>query len=226
MRSHAGADELGAGIFAEDSTVYAEGLTLRGNSVGLYLQDCPEVRLLSTYFSEHHAASIISAGLASSRLHLRSCSFDKQASSRCAQVSITGGTLLLEHSVIRPESAVALAANQTRLELFRSRLEAVSEVAVDAQMCHIEATDISLQSIHNSALSASDCRGFVKQSSFTGQPPTKILRSNDLLLEECKLIDSGVSDPDTVEKRAGSAMDALMEALNQTVSHEKRPRRA
>jgi len=215
-----GADELGAGIFAENSTVYAEGLTLRGNSVGLYLQDCPEVRILSAHFSEHHAASIISAGLASSKLHLRSCSFDKQASARCAQVNITGGSLLMEHSLIRQEGAIAMAANQARLELIHSRMEALSEIAIDAQMSHIEALDISLQSISNTALSASDCRGVIKQSSFTGQPPTAIIRSNDLLLEECKLIDSGITDQDTVEKRAGSAMDALMEALNQTVSHE------
>ncbi|GAT32862.1 hypothetical protein TSACC_21264 [Terrimicrobium sacchariphilum] len=215
-----GADELGAGIFAEASTVYAEGLSLRGNSVGLYLQDCPEVRLLSTHFSEHHAASIISAGLASSKLHLRSCSFDKQSSARCGQINITGGSLLMEHSLVRPEATIALTANQARLEFFRSRLESASEIAVDAQMSHIEATDLSLQSITGAALSASDCRGVIKLSSFTGQPPTAILRSNDLILEECKLIDSSVTDPDTVEKRAGSAMDALMEALNQTVSHE------
>lgn len=215
-----GADELGAGIFAEESSIYAEGLSLRGNSVGLYLQDCPEVRVLSAYFSEHHAASIISAGLASSKLHLRSCSFDKQTSARCGQVNITGGSLLMEHSVIRPEGMVGLTANQARLELFHSRLESTSEIAVDTQMSHIEAEDISLQSISNMALSASDCRGTIKRSSFTGQPPTSIQRSNDLALEECKLIDSGVTDQDTVEKRAGSAMDALMEALNQTVSHE------
>jgi|GEM_PF-1409693 len=176
----------GVGIYAEQAGLYCEGTTLAGNGVGVYLKNCPDVRLLGSLFHASETSALIAVGeAAGSPLHLRSCVIDHQDSARCPQLSFSGGTAGIAHCVIKPAPTPALTATQTRLEILHTRFAAVGEPSIEAQSCHFSGSNISCESSGSTSFAALSCQGALRDSTFVGQPPTTLSDSPQLLLDSC-----------------------------------------
>jgi len=202
--------EWGAAIFAHNAELHAQGVRFEHNGVGLYLTDCKLAQIVSSHFTHHDVAAIIFAGLASSRLHIKSCTIERQKTARCAQVSTTGGAIIWHHSTIRSSPAIALAINQSWVEMMKSKL-ASDDIAIDAQGCNLTATAIDARSAKTHAFSSVQCRGAIREGFFLGHPPTALHDSEDLQILESTQVETVLSS---------ERVDALLHRLEQTVSEE------
>jgi len=213
----------GVGIFAEQASVYCEGVTLTGNGVGVYLKNCVDVRLLGSLINASETSALIAVdGAAASPLHLHSCVIDHQDSARCAQLVFNGGTANIAHTVVKPAPTPALTAEQTRLELLDSRFAARGEPAIEAISCHLSGSGISCESLDATSFSATTCQGAVRDSTFVGKPPTVLNDSPQLMLDSCELretpFETVVADAGDVE--AVTTIEGVISRIKKSVGQE------
>jgi len=209
--------EWGAAIFAANSSIYTEAVRFENNGVGLYLTDCSMAHLLCCHFSHQEIAAIISTGLASSHLVVRSCTIERQSSPRCAQTSTTGGTVTFLYNTVRQSPAVALTANQSRLEVVRSDFSS-DDVAVDLQSSHLTADGLQARSLRAAALNGVQCRGTIKESLFVGHPPLLLQSSEDLIITSTTQLES--EDKTASSGGQDREIEYFIRRLNQTISEE------
>ncbi len=209
--------EWGAAIFAANSDVYVEGVRFENNGVGMYLTDCSMARLLCSHFADQEVAAIISTGLASSHLVVRSCTIERQSSPRCAQTSTTGGTVTFLYNTLRQSPAVALTANQSRLEIVRSNFSS-DDVAIDLQSSHLTADGLQSRSPRATALNATQCRGTIKDSSFVGRPPTLLQDSENLIITTSVQMESEADTPTPAKQ--DREIEYFIRRLDQAISEE------
>jgi hypothetical protein len=212
----------GAGLSAENATVYFEGVTFSRNTIGAYLKNCTDARFLSSHFHANETASLIAAHDPSSTpLQLHSCSFDGQTTSRCAQISLTGGAAVLARTKVALSPAPALSLDQTRVELRDSSLASCGEPALDARSAHITAKGLTAISQKSAGFAAVSCQGILRESLFVGEPPTAIGNSLQLILESCTSRDA-LPEAEAVEteEAPASTITEVMQKLQTSVSQE------
>lgn len=202
--------EWGAAIFAHNAALHAEGVRFEQNGVGLYLTDCTLVELVASHLTQHDVAAIIFAGLASSRLTLRSCTIERQMTARCAQVSTTGGMVICHHTEFKQSPAAAASLNQSWTEIRQSKFSS-EDIAIEAQGCNITAVAIQARSAKTNALSAAQCRGTIREGFFLGHPPTALTESNGLDITETSEVEVEIPNKE---------IESFLHRLEQTVTEE------
>lgn len=202
--------EWGAAIFAHNAELHAEGMRFEHNGVGLYLTDCTLAVLVASHFTQHDMAAIIFTGLASSRLFLHSCTIERQITTRCAQVSATGGMMTWHHSQLKQSPAIAAALNQSWVEIKQSKF-ASEDIAIEAENCNINAVSIDARSAKSNALKALQCVGLVRNGFFLGHPPISLTDSDALAISETAQVEAETSNKE---------IDAFLRRLEQTVTEE------
>ncbi len=201
----------GAGIHAENASLYAQAVTLSRNGVGAYLKNCDEAKFVFSHFSGNEVGALIAAGSPASPLVIRSCLADRQDAQTCAQFSFDGEAIELLHTTVRAAAAPAVAATNARLEVHEARLEAHDHPALEARSCHLSGYGLHCESTGATALAASACQGILHDSRFTGTPPTTLTDSPQLRFES-----SPAADLAATEESKGGIEGVLqrLQALN------------
>lgn len=213
----------GAGISAENAAVYCEGVTFAENTIGTYLKNCPDVRILCSHYDGSETASLIaSQDLSSTPLQIHTCSFNGQTSALCAQISLTGGAAVIKRVNVAASPAAAISLDQTRLEIHDSTLAATDEPALDCRSSHITAKSLTTRSRKSAGFAAISCQGILRDSIFVGEPPTAVGNSLQLILENCT---SRTTAEDNVQDTQqpgtpASTISEVMEKLRTSVSQE------
>lgn len=211
----------GAGIFSESASVYCEGVTFSKNTIGAYLANWEDARILCSHFHASETAAIIARNEPSTNpLHIHTCTLAGQTTSRCAQISLSGGGALINRTTVRPAPSAALALDQTRLVIEDCFLASNDEPAMDANSSHITADRVKMESAHSAGFAATSCQGIFRDSIFVGVPPTAVGRSMQLILEGCESREvPEPSQPETIEAPA-STISEVMKKLKDAVSQE------
>jgi hypothetical protein len=208
----------GAGIFAEQSSVYCEGVTLSRNGVGAYLQGCTGARFLGAHFHASDTAAVISSGGTQSPMHLRCCTIDDQASGRCAQIALDGGAVEIAHTTVYGAQSSALSVEQASIELLDVRLNSREEAAFDARTCQLTGSDVSCRSTSAAGIQAAQCHGILRNSSFTGLPPTRLASSPQLLFDSCHLHDARHGTPPSADGySAGAPIELVLDLMRKRI---------
>ncbi|CAN5372623.1 hypothetical protein BH09VER1_BH09VER1_06040 [soil metagenome] len=215
-----GQSEPGAGILADQATLYCEGTTFYGNGVGLYLKQCPSTRLVSSYFHSSEASAIIATASANEELHMHSCAVSHQDSGECAQIALNGGLASMEHCQVGTAPSSALSAENARLELIDSKFESRDDATLDLRSCHISASGLECRSRKSFALGAAVCQGTVRQSRFFGVPPTQATDSPQLTFELCESGKPLESKVVAVDPTSPPTINHFIERTNDLVSQE------
>lgn len=213
----------GAGVSAVNSTVYCEGVTFSKNTVGTYLKDCADVRILCSHYHGSEMASLIAThDISSAPLQLHTCTVDGQTSARCAQISLSGGAAVLTRVNVTASPAPALSLDQTRLDLRHSTLMSLEEPALDARSSHITASGLTASSKKSAGFAATSCQGILRESLFVGEPPTAVGNSLQLILEGCTSRDTlPQEDSETeISETPASTISEVMQKLQTAVSQE------
>lgn len=215
-----GQAEPGAGILADQASLYCEGATFFGNGVGLYLKQCPDTQLVSCYFHSSEASAVIATAIANEELRMHSCAIGHQDSAECAQISLTGGLAALDHCQVSAAPSAALSAENVRLELVDSQFESRDEATLELRACHISASGLECRSLKSIALSAAVCQGVVRQSRFFGRPPTQATDSPQLVFELCESGKPLESKEDADDSNSPPTISKFIERANKLVSQE------
>jgi hypothetical protein len=211
----------GVGIFAEQASLYCEGVVLRDNGVGIYLKNCPEALLLSSLFHGSRTSAVIVADSpTTASVVMHSCVASQQTSSLCPQLSLSGGSVRLAHCRILTSPSPALSAELTRLEILNSSFLATGATAIDIHSCHVSGESVTAESQGGPALTASGCQGEFRSSRLIGQPPTKVTVSPQLNLSSSALLETSddlvPGDPQEVT----SAIDTAIQILQKSIVQE------
>ncbi len=208
----------GAGIYAEQSSIHCEGVTLSRNGVGAYLQKCAEARFVGTCFHGNDTAAIIASGGAQSQIQLWSCAIDEQMSGRCAQIAVEGGAVEIAHTTIHAAPSSALSAGDARVELLDIRLESGGEAALDLRSCQLSGTGVSCQAASAEGILASGCHGIMKAGTFAGTPPTRLADSPQLLIDSCSLHDvRNGAPPASAGYSEGASIDLVLDQMRKRI---------
>lgn len=212
----------GAGISAENASVYCEAATLARNTIGAYLKNCGDARFLFSHFHDCETAAVIASHEASSApLHLHTCRIDGQTTARCAQIALTGGAAVVIRTTVDAGPSAALSIEQTRLELGESSFGSIDEPALDLRSSHVSAQRVRAESKKSAGLSARACQGLMRDCVFAGRPPTAVANSLQLKLESCR--ETGEAIPGAPGPEPGeptSTISGVMERLQSAVSQE------
>lgn len=212
----------GAGISAEQASVYCEGVSFARNTIGIYLNNCADARLLcSDFFASETAALLASNDPAASPLRIHTCRFRGQTTSRCAQVALTGGSAVINRITAEPAPASALSVEQTRLEIFDSLLAATGVPALDVLSSHVTARSLTAKSQASAGLAADSSQGILRDCVFSGQPPVAAGNSLQLVLEACESREnvSGEPAPEAPAEPV-SGITEVMQRLQTSVSQD------
>ncbi|HRJ71613.1 MAG TPA: right-handed parallel beta-helix repeat-containing protein [Terrimicrobiaceae bacterium] len=208
----------GAGIYAEQSSVHCEGVTLSRNGVGAYLQQCAETRFVGTSFHANDTAALISSGGAQSLVHLWSCAAAAQTSGRCAQFAVEGGAVEIAHTTIHAAPPSALSLGDARAELQDIRLASSEEAALDLRAGQLSGSGVSCQADSAEGLLATGCQGTLKAGVFVGAPPVRLTDSPQLLLESCSLHDIRDGAPPVQGGfSAGASIDLVLDVMRKRI---------
>jgi len=213
----------GAGISAENASVYCEGVTFAENTIGTYLKNCADVRILcSQYQGSETSALIASQDLSSNPLQIHTCAFNGQTSALCAQIALTGGAAVIKRVTVAASPAAAISLDQTKLEIHDSTVAATEEPAIDGRSSHITAKGLTARSKNSAGFAAISCQGVLRDSVFAGDPPTAIGNSLQLMLESCTSQTAAEDNiPDTQPPGTpASTISEVMEKLRTAVSQE------
>jgi hypothetical protein len=213
----------GAAISAESASLYCEGVSFARNTIGVYLSNCPEARFLCSDFYASETAALIAANDPSATpLQIHTCSFRGQTTSRCAQIALTGGAAVIKRLTAEPAPAAALSVDQTRLEIFDSRLAADNAPALDALSSHLTARTLTAESHTSAGLAADACQGILRDCVFSGQPPVAVGNSLQLILESCESRENPSEAPaaDAAAQEAAAGIAEVMQSLRTSVSQD------
>jgi hypothetical protein len=211
----------GAGLSAENAIVYCEGVTFSRNTVGAYVKNCADVRILCSHFHASETASLIASHDPSSTpLQLHACTIDGQTTGRCAQVSLSGGAATVSRTKVAPSPAPALSLDQTRVEVHDCTLESVDEPALEARSSHISATGLTATSQKSAGVAAVSCLGILRECTFAGEPSTAIDNSLQLFLEGCTSREAAAQPEREKPNTPASTIAEVMQKLESSVSQE------
>lgn len=212
----------GAGLSAENAVVYCEGVTFSKNTIGAYLSNCPNARILYSHFHASETAAILAGNDPSATpLSLHTCTIGGQTTARCAQIALTGGAALISRVTVRPAPSSALSIEQTRAEILDSSLASDNEPAFDARSSHITARSLTAVSKKSAGFAATACQGILRDCVFAGEPPTAIGNSLQLILEGCTSRDA-LPEPPRQESPSAPASNIteVMQRLKKSVSQD------
>jgi len=212
----------GAGLSAENAMVYCEGVTFSKNTIGAYLSNCANARIICSHFHASETAAIIAGNDPSATpLCLQTCTIGGQTTSRCAQIALTGGAAVINRVTVRPAPSAGLSIEQTRLEIHDSSLASNNEPALDARSSHITASSLTAVSKKSAGFAATACQGIFRDSIFAGNPPTAIGNSLQLILEVCESRDALPEIPALETPEAPvSTITEVMQRLQKSVSQD------
>ncbi len=178
-----------AGIYAEKASLYCEGITLLNNSIGAYLKESAESQFLYANFQTCQRAGLIyEAAQPPVALLLHSCTFERQKSTDYPQVSLAGGNVFINHTVVQISEATALAAYECNLMLRHCRLSS-THTAMELRATTLTAAKFTCESLSGVALSTKSSSGSLEEGIFTGAASLPSL-SPQFQLTNCSEVDS------------------------------------
>ncbi len=215
-------EDPGAAILAEGASVYCEGVTFSKNSIGMYLSNCGDIRVLSCHFHASETAAIIASNTPTGpATQIQSCTVANQSTARCAQIALTGGAAIIKRTNVQIAPPVAISLEQTRAELHECRFTSRDEPAIDAHSSHLTARSILCLSENSAGLAARSCQGLLRGSRFVGTPPTAITDSMQLISEACTSAEHLSEIPTTdTPARPESTIEGVMHRLEKSISQD------
>ncbi len=164
--------DTGAGVFAQASSLYAEGTEFFSNQVGVYLKSCAEATFIGSHFHGNSVSAIITEDTpAEGLLTLHGCQIEGAKESEYPTVSLEGGQAHLAHVQIQAFAKIGLSLTATSLELQHCKISSGQEVALEFEGGSIASKDSILVSGRGPAIRLSKTMGSILGGVICGIPP-------------------------------------------------------
>ncbi|MEX1118223.1 MAG: right-handed parallel beta-helix repeat-containing protein [Terrimicrobiaceae bacterium] len=167
-----GDGETGAGVFVQDSSLYAEGTEFTNNQVGVYLKASPEAAFVGSHFSGNSISAIITQGApAEGVLSLYGCKVEGAKESEYPALSLEGGQAKLAHGQIQAFAKSGVSVVATAMEIQSCEITSTNDVALDMEGGSLACKDCRVVSDLGTAIRLSKTVGSIQGGTVSGTPP-------------------------------------------------------
>jgi hypothetical protein len=210
--------DTGAGVFAQSSSLHAEGTEFFSNQVGVYLKACTQASFLACHFHDNSVSGMITEGTpAEGILSLWGCQLDGTHTSDYPTVSLEGGQAKLAYVQVQAYDKIGMSITATAMGLEGCKVSSEEDVAMEFEGGSLASRDSILVSQRGPGIRLSKTKGSIQGGTVSGTPPIDTAYPNNVSLVDVAhtLADPSETEGGQTELTLESIPTALSEIVGQ-----------